>query len=211
PERFKPQRRINESELPSPAEKLEILHHTINKLTDAGYVFIGMDHFALPEDELAVAQRQGTLYRNFQGYSTHADCDMISMGVTSIGYLGGAFSQNEKEEEPYYQRIDAGEIPIIKGYELNADDHLRRAVIVQLICHFGLDIAAIESAFGIDFKQYFADAYPRLEQMAEDGLIELDDQGIRIQPVGRLLVRQVCMAFDAYLQANAKTKFSRAI
>jgi oxygen-independent coproporphyrinogen-3 oxidase len=199
PERFKPQRRIDEADLPAPEVKLDILQSTIARLTEKGYVYIGMDHFARPDDELALAQRAGTLYRNFQGYSTHADCDLIGLGVTSIGKVDNTYGQNRRELEPYYADIDAGRLPVFRGLELNRDDLIRRDAITRLICNFQLSIPAFESAWDIRFAQYFADALGRLESMAADGLLEIGDGTIRILPRGRLLVRNICMAFDAYL------------
>lgn len=211
PELFKPQRRIAAEDLPSPAEKLEILQATIQKLTDAGYVYIGMDHFAKPDDELAVAQRNGTLYRNFQGYSTHADCDLIGLGSTSIGMVGRSYSQNVKELEEYYQRIGAGEVPVFRGVELSDDDVLRREVITQLICHFYLDKARIEARFGIRFDEYFASALEALRDLADDGLVELRPGEIQVRPAGKLLIRNICMVFDRYLQEKREQRFSRVI
>lgn len=211
PELFKPQRRINVDELPSAAEKLDILQHTINRLTDAGYVYIGMDHFAKPDDELAVAQRERTLYRNFQGYSTHADCDMVSMGVTSIGMVGNSYSQNVKKSEDYYASIESGHLPIFRGYELNEDDVLRREVITNLMCHFVLDIARIEERYNIRFADYFAPELDDLALMQKDGLLSLDGSEIQIEPAGRLLIRNVCMVFDRYLRKKTGQRFSRVI
>jgi oxygen-independent coproporphyrinogen-3 oxidase len=199
PERFKPQRRINAAELPPPEVKLDILQSTIERLTSAGYVYIGMDHFARPDDELALAQRAGTLYRNFQGYSTHADCDLLGIGVTSIGKVDNTYAQNRRGLDEYYADLDAGRLAVFRGIELNRDDLIRRDMITRLICHFELDIPSAESAWGIDFDDYFADALSKLREMAVDGLLELDEQQIRILPRGRLLVRNICMAFDAYL------------
>jgi oxygen-independent coproporphyrinogen-3 oxidase len=212
PERFKPQRRIDEQDLPSPAVKLDILKSSIDHLADAGYVYIGMDHFARPDDELARAQREGTLYRNFQGYSTHADCDLVAMGVTSISMVGSTYSQNMRGLDAYYQRLDAGRLPVFRGIELSQDDLIRRDVINRLICHFKLDFATLEGAWGLSFKDYFADDLERLEGMQEDGLIDLDRQGIRVLPRGRLLIRNVCMVFDSYLSPAVQLKsFSRVI
>ncbi|MEW7977734.1 MAG: oxygen-independent coproporphyrinogen III oxidase [Candidatus Sedimenticola endophacoides] len=212
PHVFKPQRRINEDELPPPQEKLEILKMTIDHLTEAGYVYIGMDHFARPDDELAIAQREGTLYRNFQGYSTHADCDLVAMGVTSISMVGSAYSQNMRGLEAYYERIDAGRLPVFRGFELNRDDQIRRDVITRLICNFVLDFAAIEGAWGIDFQAYFGADLAKLDGMAADGLLEIDAAGIRVLPRGRLLIRNICMAFDAYLPpASQQKNFSKVI
>ncbi|MGB0722036.1 MAG: oxygen-independent coproporphyrinogen III oxidase [Gammaproteobacteria bacterium] len=212
PERFKPQRRINGEDLPSPAEKLDILGHTIAKLTEAGYLYIGMDHFAKPGDELARAQRDGTLYRNFQGYSTHAECDLVGMGITSIGMVCETYSQNVKTLEAYDARIQAGHLPVERGYRLTDDDLIRRDVITQLICHFSLDTRAIESRHDLEFWHYFEDALPALNQMADDGLLDFHDARIVVSPRGRLLIRNICMAFDAYLSPQQPaTRFSRVI
>jgi oxygen-independent coproporphyrinogen-3 oxidase len=208
---FKPQRRINEAELPAPSEKLAILQNTIHQLTDAGYIFIGMDHFALPDDELSIAQRNGTLYRNFQGYSTHADCDLIGLGPTSIGQVGDSYSQNVKTLDEYYAQIEGEHIPIFRGIALNADDKLRRAVITKLICHFTLDISTVEEEYLIDFKEYFSKEWEELGIMQKDGLLTLGDQRIDILPAGRLLVRNICMTFDAYLRKNKEQRFSKVI
>ncbi len=212
PDRFKPQRRINEADLPAPEVKLDILQSTIERLTDAGYVYIGMDHFARPDDELALAQQAGTLYRNFQGYSTHADCDLIGIGVTSIGKIDNTYGQNRRGLEEYYADLDAGRLPVFRGIELTRDDLIRRDMITRLICHFELDIPSAEAAWGIRFEEYFADALMKLRDMAGDGLLELDPSQIRILPRGRLLVRNICMAFDAYLATKTgPIGFSRVI
>jgi oxygen-independent coproporphyrinogen-3 oxidase len=212
PERFKPQRRINAEELPAPEVKLDILQATIARLTEAGYVYIGMDHFARPDDELALAQQAGTLYRNFQGYSTHADCDLIGLGVTSIGKVDNTYGQNRRGLEDYYGDIDAGRLAVFRGIELSRDDLIRRDVITRLICHFELPIAAVESAWGIDFQAYFGSALDRLGPMVEDGLLTVDETAIRVLPRGRLLIRNICMAFDAYLAAKTgPVGFSKVI
>ena len=208
---FKPQRRINEADLPSSTEKLAILQNTTNQLLEAGYIYIGMDHFALPDDELAIAQRNGTLYRNFQGYSTHADCDLIGLGVTSISQVADSYSQNVKTLEEYYAKIAAGQIPIFRGFTLNEDDKLRRAVITKLICHFTLDISIIEKEYQIDFRTYFATEIAELETMQIDGLLTINEQRINILPAGRLLVRNICMSFDIYLRQNTEQRFSKVI
>lgn len=210
PEMFKPQRRINVEDLPSPEEKLDILQAAITILGDAGYVYIGMDHFAKPEDELAVAQREGSLYRNFQGYSTHADCDMVAMGNTAISNIGNSFSQNVRTLDEYYEALDAGKLPIMRGYELSADDCLRREVITKLICHFELDIGTIENQFGIDFKQYFEPELKALLQMQSDGLLTVGDSSIEVLPAGKLLIRNICMVFDVYLKSRQQ-QFSKVI
>ncbi len=211
PELFKPQRRINAEELPAPQEKLNILQLTIEKLTQAGYVYIGMDHFAKPDDELAVAQRSGTLYRNFQGYSTHADCDLIGIGSTSIGQVGKCYAQNMKELEEYYAAIDAGKLAVFRGVELSDDDVLRRAVITDLICHFHLDKAKVAQRFNIDFDAYFATELGELAAMQADGLLSLDAGHIQVQPAGKLLIRNICMTFDRYLREKANQRFSKVI
>ncbi|MCK4839634.1 MAG: oxygen-independent coproporphyrinogen III oxidase, partial [Desulfobulbaceae bacterium] len=211
PEMFKPQRRINEADLPSPTEKLDILQDTNERLTKAGYVYIGMDHFAKPDDELAVAQRERSLYRNFQGYSTHADCDLVGVGITSIGKVGNTYSQNIKTLDEYYACIDAGQLAVYRGLELDADDVLRREVITQLICNFSLKQTDIETQFDISFEDYFALELGELQQMAKDGLITINDGVINVVPAGRLLIRNVCMVFDKYLRQTSKQQFSKVI
>lgn len=203
PERFKAQRRIKDEDLPAPEVKLDILQSTIQRLTDAGYVYIGMDHFARPDDELAMAQQAGTLYRNFQGYSTHADCDLIGIGVTSIGKIDNTYSQNRRELEEYYADIDAGRLAVFRGIELTRDDLIRRDVITGLICHFELDMRAVEANWDLQFADYFADSLEKLAVMAEDGLVEVGTDKIRILAPGRLLVRNICMTFDAHLAAKS--------
>ena len=210
PELFKPQRRINIIELPSADEKLAIFKYSIDFLLAQGYVYIGMDHFALPEDPLAIAQNEGHLYRNFQGYSTHADCDIVGLGLSSIAQVGDSFSQNEKNLETYYQKINAAELPVIKGQTINEADKIRHAVIMDLICNFKLDFDKIEKDFSIDFKDYFTDAFESLTQMHSDGLIELNRHSIKVMEKGKLLIRNICMVFDAYL-ATSKTQFSKTI
>ncbi|MBL3589890.1 MAG: oxygen-independent coproporphyrinogen III oxidase [gamma proteobacterium endosymbiont of Lamellibrachia anaximandri] len=212
PERFKPQRRINEAELPSPQEKLDILQMTIEKLTGAGYVYVGMDHFAKPDDELVIAQRNGTLYRNFQGYSTHADCDLVALGATSIGMVGPTYAQNKRTLDEYYDRIDQGKLAVFRGVELSRDDQIRRDVITRLICHFTLNFAAVNARWEIDFQNYFASELKNLSGMAEDGLVNLTERGIDVLPSGRLLIRNICMLFDAYLNSKeSKGSFSKVI
>ncbi|MCG6887302.1 MAG: oxygen-independent coproporphyrinogen III oxidase [Proteobacteria bacterium] len=211
PDLFKPQRRINAADLPSPDEKLAILEHCIGRLTAAGYVYIGMDHFARPEDELAVAQTNGTLYRNFQGYSTHADCDLVAMGITSISKVGNCYAQNVKTLDDYTARIEAGELAVFRGVTLNADDILRRDVINQLICHFRLDISTIENRFDIKFRDYFQPELAALKAMTEDGLLTLSENIISVRPAGMLLIRNICMVFDAYLNASKEQRYSRVI
>ncbi|NBC12865.1 MAG: oxygen-independent coproporphyrinogen III oxidase [Gammaproteobacteria bacterium] len=212
PARFMPQRRIDDDDLPRPEVKLEILQAATERLTEAGWLYIGMDHFARPDDELARAQRDGTLYRNFQGYSTHSNCDLIGLGVTSIGMVGKTYGQNRRELDAYYEDIDAGRLPVFRGIELNRDDEIRRDVITRLICHFRLDFADVERHWGIDFHDYFGRSLAKLEGMQQDGLLAVDAQGIGVLPKGRLLIRNICMAFDAYLEAKqGPVGFSKVI
>ena len=211
PEMFKPQRRILDEELPSAAEKLDILQMTNERLKQAGYVYIGMDHFAKPDDELAVAQREGTLYRNFQGYSTHAECDLVAMGVTSIGMVGNTYSQNVKTVEAYAELINAGKLPLYRGVELDDDDVLRREVITRLICQFELDMGAVAQQFNINFPEYFAQEMEELHQIESDGLLTIEGDRISVLPAGRLLIRNVCMVFDKYLRKQSEQRFSKVI
>jgi len=212
PHLFKPQRRINESELPSGEVKLAILALAIDKLTDAGYVYIGMDHFARPDDELAVAQREGKLHRNFQGYSTHADCDILSFGISAIGKVGPAYSQNVRTLDEYYDRLDGDALPCFRGWQLSADDLLRRDVIQALMCHFTLGFAAVEAAHGIAFRDYFAVELAALQPLADDGLVEMAPDRITVTPRGRLLVRNVAMVFDRFLrEQRERASYSRVI
>ena len=211
PTLFMPQRRINEEDLPSAAEKLEILQSVIHYLTEQGYVYVGMDHFARPDDELVIAQDKGLLYRNFQGYSTHADCDMVAMGVTAISQVNDIYSQNVRDEESYYKMIDDGKLPLMRGLRLTADDMLRRELITQLICNFKLDINQFMTTQGIDFGQYFEDEIEQLKIMQDDGLLKIDRDAITILPPGRLLIRNICMTFDAHLKDNQKNRFSKVI
>ncbi|MBS1189377.1 MAG: hemNa [Rhodocyclaceae bacterium] len=212
PSLFKPQRRINDADLPSADAKLQILSLAIKKLTEAGYVFIGMDHFAKPDDELAVAQRQGRLHRNFQGYSTYADCDMLSFGISSISKVGPTYSQNVKTMDEYYDRLDAGMLPVFRGIELNADDILRRSIIQALMCHFELSIESIESAHLIDFRKYFAAELEDLKAMEQAGLVRVSKDWISVLPPGRMLVRAISMVFDRYLRADRqRTRYSKVI
>ena len=212
PKMFKPQRRINDSDMPSPDEKLEILHMTIKKLQAADYVYIGMDHFAKKTDDLVKAQQQGTLHRNFQGYSTYANCDIVAMGVTAISRIGDNYSQNVRSIDEYKTSIDQNIIPVFRGYELEADDVLRREIINQLMCNFTLDIKRIETKWDIDFKSFFAPAMNKFYRMEKDGLLILDDEFMRVTATGRLLVRSICMEFDRYLNIdNTIQRFSKII
>ena len=199
---FKPQRRIHEEDLPAPQVKLDILDMAVNKLTNAGYVYIGMDHFAKPEDELAVAQRQGKLHRNFQGYSTHSDCDLVALGLSSIGKIGPTYSQNYRELEDYYAALDRDVLPIMRGMELNDDDLLRRAIIQALMCHFELAKESFNQAYRIDFDDYFATELKELREYEREGLLEISPRSIKVTPKGRMLIRNICMVFDKYLRTR---------
>jgi oxygen-independent coproporphyrinogen-3 oxidase len=212
PERFKPQRRIDEADLPSADEKLALLQHTIEHLSGAGYVYIGMDHFAKPDDELTIAQKNGSLQRNFQGYSTHVDCDLVSVGMSAIGHVCDNYSQNVRKLDEYYELLDAGKLPLERGIELEPDDLLRRDVITRLMCNFVLDIKALESKWHFDFHSHFKTELENLQTMQADGLLLLEDDILRVLPAGRLLVRNICMVFDRYLR-NGKdsSRFSRVI
>jgi len=199
PHLFKPQRRIAEADMPDGEAKLDMLFLCIRRLTEAGYVYIGMDHFAKPDDDLAVAQRQGRLHRNFQGYSTHAEVDLVACGVSAIGAVGVTYSQNAKTLDEYYDRIDRNELPIVRGFKLGMDDMLRRTVIQMLMCNFELSIPAIELAYPITFKTHFASELAALRDMERDGLLTIDDEWITVLMKGRLLIRNIGMVFDRYL------------
>ncbi|GAB4126146.1 MAG: oxygen-independent coproporphyrinogen III oxidase [Sideroxydans sp.] len=209
---FKPQRRIHEADLPAPQTKLDILQMAVNKLTGAGYVYIGMDHFAKPEDELAVAQRQGRLHRNFQGYSTHSDCDLVALGVSAIGKIGPTYSQNYRDLESYYDALDRGQLPIMRGLELNADDLVRRAIIQALMCHFEISKESFNIAYLIDFDRYFVAEMPELLDYQKEGLLDLSPQWITVTPKGRMLIRNICMVFDKYLRTRQEhARYSKVI
>ena len=212
PGHFKPQRRIHESELPTADAKLQILQMAIRHLTDAGYVFIGMDHFAKPEDELAVAQRQGRLHRNFQGYSTYAEADLLAFGVSAISKVGPTYGQNYRTLDDYYDCLDRGVLPVMRGLELTADDLLRRSIIQALMCHFELSFESIEIAHLIDFKAYFATELQELKPMEDAGLLRIEDRSIVVLPKGRMLVRAIAMAFDRYLRMDReRARYSKVI
>ena len=216
PHLFKPQRRINEDELPSAEAKLDILQQSIETLTQAGYEYIGMDHFAKPDDELAIAQAEGTLHRNFQGYTTHAECDLIAMGVSSISSVSNSYSQNEKGLDGYYAAIDAGKLPIIRGLSLTDDDVIRRTIIQQLSCHFKLEFSTIEKQYNIDFPRYFSKELEELLPMQDDGLLQImntsNNKNIQVTPAGRMLIRNICMVFDEHLrQQKGGQSFSKVI
>jgi oxygen-independent coproporphyrinogen III oxidase len=199
PHLFKPQRRIIEADMPDSDTKLAMLSLCIERLTAAGYVYIGMDHFAKPGDDLAVAQQQGRLHRNFQGYSTHADADLVACGVSAIGAVGATYSQNVKTLDEYYDALDSNELPIARGLRLTMDDALRRVLIQKLMCQFELSVAALEQAFPISFATYFAPELERLRELERDGLVSISPEWITVSMKGRLLIRNVCMVFDRYL------------
>ena len=211
PQLVRAQRLIRPELMPPPERKLELLELTIQRLCSAGYVYIGMDHFALPDDELVLARNQGTLQRNFQGYSTHADCDIIGLGSSSIGKIADSYSQNVKELSLYYRMLREGKLPLHRGYELNDDDRIRRDVISALMCHEKVQVAAVEQAHGIIFQDYFADALEQLAEPVADGLVEITAAEIRLLPQGKLMMRNVAMAFDAYLGDRQKGNFSRTV
>lgn len=212
PEMFKPQRRINEDDLPKPEQKLDILNLTIDKLQSNGYVYIGMDHFAKESDDLVNAQNTGTLHRNFQGYSTHADCDTIAMGITAISSIGDNYSQNVRTVEDYANKLKQNEIPVFRGLELESDDVLRKEIINQLLCHFELDIKKLEDKWKFKFFDYFESVISNLQTMQDDGLLVMDENSLKITSSGRLLARNICMEFDRYLQEKAdKERYSRTI
>jgi oxygen-independent coproporphyrinogen-3 oxidase len=212
PEMFRSQRLIPEEYMPSGAEKLALLTRTVEYLTDHGYEYIGMDHFALPEDDLVRAQREGTLHRNFQGYSTHAELDLIGLGASSIGKVGPCYAQNIKKRHDYYDVIDSGHLPVLRGFELTADDILRREVIHALMCGGVADMRRVEARHEISFPEYFERELRALGELEKDGLVELGSDEIRVTPKGRFLLRPIAMAFDAYLAAKQEgQRFSKVI
>ena len=212
PTLFAAQRKIKDADLPSAQQKLDILQQTIVSLTDAGYQFIGMDHFARPDDELAVAQREGVLHRNFQGYTTQGDTDLLGMGVSAISMIGDSYAQNQKELKAYYQQVDETGSALWRGIALTRDDCIRRDVIKALICHFRLDFSRIENQWDLRFNNYFAEDLKLLKPLANDGLVEINEQGIEVTAKGRLLIRNICMCFDVYLRQKARMQqFSRVI
>ncbi|MDH4109402.1 MAG: oxygen-independent coproporphyrinogen III oxidase [Gammaproteobacteria bacterium] len=212
PERFKAQRLIREEDLPSGPVKLEILQRTIDKLTDAGYVYIGMDHFALPDDELVRAKRNGTLQRNFQGYSTHGGADLVALGVSGIGHIGNHFAQNSVKTAQYEDLVAKGRLPVMKGVIVDDDDLLRADVIQAIMCQDGLVFDRFDADHGTDFRTYFADELSRLAPLVEDDLVQVDEREIRVTPKGRLLLRNIAMVFDRYLSSAANDgRFSKAI
>lgn len=210
PEIFKPQRRIHSEQLPPAKEKLTILKYTIDFLLDHDYVYIGMDHFALQGDPLSIAQRQYDLRRNFQGYSTGAQCDMIGLGCSAIGQFVDCFSQNSKDLESYYNALDNDKLPITKGLILSADDKIRSAVIMDLMCHFELNVAKVNTIFGIDFFNYFEKELDQLTPMINDGLLTIGPLTIKVMARGKMLIRNICMTFDTYF-TQKNSQFSKII
>ena len=211
PNLFKNQRRIDAKTLPTAEEKLALFRQIIEYLTSAGYVYIGLDHFALPDDDLAVAQRNGVLQRNFQGYTTHGDCDIVGMGMSAIGTMGDSYYQNVREIDVYYNHLAENRIPIFRGFQLQPEDLLRKEIIMALICNFRVDFEDLERKYGFRFSDFFRKELQQLESMQDDGLIEITDNSIVVTPLGRLLVRNVCMVFDIYLTRNYTPTFSRTI
>lgn len=215
PELFKPQKQIEAADLPSAETKLGLLRLAIDKLSAAGYVYIGMDHFALPEDDLARAQAAGSLQRNFMGYTTHAECDLVGIGMSAISRVGDAFSQNPRDLAGWEIALDQGRLPVWRGLRLDEDDLLRAEVIQQLMCQGYIDMAAIEQRHEIDFHGYFADALAKLQPLVSDGLATLDERRMTATSAGRLLLRMIAMCFDRYLTepgaAAARPRYSRVI
>jgi oxygen-independent coproporphyrinogen-3 oxidase len=212
PERFKPQRRIHAADLPSGGGKVAMLAQSLEAFSEAGYTYIGMDHFALPGDALAVAKRQGRLHRNFQGYSTQPDCDLIALGVSAIGRMGGTYSQNAKTLEDYCDALDRGHLPIVRGMTLSRDDQIRRSVIMALMCQGQLQFESINVSWLIDCNTYFAREMQALEDLQQQGLVHLSDTGIEVTAMGWFFVRAVAMVFDRYLQqGRSHAQFSRIL
>ena len=212
PSRFAAQRKIKDEDLASPQQKLDMLHQTIETLTGAGYQYIGMDHFAKPDDELSILQNEGRLHRNFQGYTTQEECDLLGLGVSSISHIGDCYAQNQKDVRPYFESIDANGHALWKGCGLNRDDEIRRVVIKQLICHFDLDMAQIEEKLNINFEEYFVEDLKLLQTFIDDKLVDITDRKITISPTGRLLIRNICICFDVYYREKARQQqFSRVI
>jgi oxygen-independent coproporphyrinogen-3 oxidase len=212
PERFKPQRRISEYELPAAQDKITMLASALSAFIKAGYVYVGMDHFALPDDDLAIAKRQGRLHRNFQGYSTQPDCDLISLGVSAIGRVGATYSQNAKTIEEYFDHLNHGRFPVVRGLALSRDDVIRRAVIMAIMCQGSLQYEAIELAYMVDFKTYFAAELEQLKTLQSTGMLILEEGGMQVTDTGWFFVRAVAMIFDRYLQTDRnRARFSKIL
>lgn len=212
PERFKPQRRIDSDAIPSAGEKLAMLKLAVTTLLDAGYVYIGMDHFALPQDELATSLDQGTLQRNFQGYSTRADCDLIALGVSAISRIGHVYAQNARTVEEYHEMLERGELPLIRGLVMSRDDEIRRDAIHSLLCQSRLSLEEMSERWGIDASSYFAEDLQALRPLADDGLADVSDREVSITPKGRFLSRVIAMRFDKYLRMGQPlARYSKVI
>ncbi len=211
PSRFKAQRLIVASDLPSAEDRLQIFLMSTRRLLEAGYVYIGLDHFAKPDDELNKARLDGSLHRNFQGYTTRAECDLVGLGVSAIGKVGNSYSQSVRTLNAYYQYLDQGRLPTEKGYDLTPDDVLRRQIIMTLMCSMPLDFAAINAQHGIDFVEYFAPELARLSQYEDAGLMNTSEQGIAITPKGRLFVRAIGMVFDKFMGQPTVSTYSKLI
>jgi oxygen-independent coproporphyrinogen-3 oxidase len=211
PRLFKAQRAIHAEQLPDADTRLQLLELTVERLTDAGYIYIGMDHFALPDDDLAIALREGTLHRNFQGYSTHGDCDLIGLGISAISAVGDSYSQNHKHLSAYYEALDGGRLPVERGIALNVDDVMRRDIIQRLMCNGTLSIRDIERHYAVEFDDYFASELAALDALIQDGLVTRDAAFIRVTEAGRALLRTVAMVFDAYLRRSTKDQYSKVI
>lgn len=212
PERFKPQRRIDSDKMPGPGEKLAMLKQAVTTLLEAGYVYIGMDHFALPGDELALAMDQGTLQRNFQGYSTRADCDLIALGVSAISRVGHVYAQNARTMEEYAEFLSRGELPLVRGLVMSRDDEIRRDAIHALLCQSRLDFDELDDRWGIDSRRYFSAEIEALQSLEQDGLVDLEEDAIEVTPKGRFLSRVVAMRFDKYLRAGTPmVRYSKVI
>lgn len=210
PAMFLSQTRIKEEDMPKASEKLDILQMSVNKLADAGYVFIGMDHFAKPDDELAIALNNGTLQRNFQGYSTFADTNMLSFGVSSIGFIGNTYYQNVKDTDSYYRSLDNDQLPVLRGFILNDDDNLRRYIISQIMCQFKLDYALVSEKFNISFTTYFAAEIDKINQLEKIGLLNTSKFGFQVSAKGRFLIRNIAVVFDKYYKQEPN-KYSKVI
>ena len=211
PSRFRAQRLIVESDLPSAEERLQIFLMSMQRLLDAGYVYIGLDHFSKPDDELNQARLNKSLHRNFQGYTTRAECDLIGFGVSAISKVGNSYSQSVRTLNAYYQHLDAGRLPTDKGFELNSDDVLRRQIIMTLMCSAPVEIDAINLEYGIDFNDYFANEMKLLKPYEDAGLISIDAAAIRVTAKGRLFVRASGMVFDKYLGQQTTSTYSKLI
>lgn len=212
PSMFAAQRKLKDEDMPSPRQKLKILENTINQLVAAGYQYIGMDHFAKPDDELAILQNSGKLHRNFQGYTTQPECDLLGLGVSAISQIGACYAQNQKDIKQYYSSVNHQSNALCKGVALAEDDFIRRAVIKQLICHFELDFGSIESQWDLNFESYFKEDLELLQTFINDKLVKYDARSLKVTPKGELLIRNICMCFDVYLRDKARQqKFSRVI